>query len=455
MDGASLQTTGDSPRRAIVAMAGLIAAAMLGYLGWRMVRGPAISWATAGCGLGASALLLAGAARCPEPWLRTRIVRGGLLLLIGLLAGELALRWTMPLFGINLMAVPRHGFRYDRCLAWSRETHHEPLAGCRSVTPARPADGIPAIPLAYNSLGLRGPELGAKRLPRVLLLGDSFMEADELPLEQTAAAVLNRTAGDRFEALQHGAASWSPVTELAWFKRTGDRLGIDEVYLLVGENDFLPASVYPQSDERYRRLYAFDAEGIPLGIPSFDRPASGPMRWLVRSRVLSLALVPAGLVQVTRAGETASGRAEAHLRLRLPPERWDAPLKASTADTLASIGAFDRFARSRGVRFSVMYVPLGIDIDAREHTHGREELGLREGTFFEQSGLEQWLSRTLARSGIRFIGLTEPLRSAKASTDPDGSNVLYFAHDGHWTAAAHEVLAGVVARVVAEPVRSD
>jgi len=64
--------------------------------------------------------------------------------------------------------------------------------------------------------------------------------------------------------------------------------------------------------------------------------------------------------------------------------------------------------------------------------------GLRRRLHQRTLGL---IDRMLARLGIEHVDLTKALREAAAGSDER----LYFAHDGHWTAAGHAVAARAVA----------
>ncbi len=326
--------------------------------------------------------------------------------------------------------MPRHGSPYYKCIVWDKYTHHGTKPSCSITAPPRNEDGIPQLRIEYNSLGLRGPEIGSKRVPRVLLLGDSFVEADEMVFEETMGQVLSRLTS-QYEFLQQGVSSWSPLTEFAWLRVYGRGLGIDQVYLFVDDNDFFSSMGYAQSDQAYRE-------------------------WLTRSRVV--ALISSVFKRPPRAGDDKEVEVPASLKpfvkssslsrevwerlmLRQDPTLWDDLLMTGAQSTVRSIFEFARYAAKKGIGLTVVYIPLGIDIDSNETTGGRQGLQLVDGTYFSESGLERWLMQILRSKRIAFINLREPLEQAKRSLVSDGSNVLYFQFDGHFTPAAHKVVA--------------
>lgn len=67
------------------------------------------------------------------------------------------------------------------CKQVDKYTHHSPIPLCediRGLSERDKEDGIPLVSIKFNSRGMRGPEIGMKKSPRVLILGDSFIHAD-------------------------------------------------------------------------------------------------------------------------------------------------------------------------------------------------------------------------------------------------------------------------------------
>lgn len=354
--------------------------------------------------------------------------------MLSILFTTAALEAGLRVLGIR-PGIPQDGTLLMTCTIWDRRVHHRPQPNCSALMPARPDDGIPEVRVEYNSLGLRGPELGPKRKPRVLLLGDSIVQADELPLQKTMGSLLSGMMPG-IEVLQAGTSSWAPFTESAWMQAYGQSMDVDRVYLFVLENDFVPASAYSLSDQAYRQwasqarvaaLLAAAQRRVRQPAPSGDEivPVPAPLRhYLTKDR-------------------TSREIAE-RLLLRLDPAQWDPDLRDAAESTVQSILDLARFAAGRGMRFAVVFVPLGIDVDARESTGGRAHFGLREGRYFQDAGLEHWLRARLQEEGIEMLSLTGPLRAVKRATDPASSDVLFFKFDGHLTAEGHRVAARVL-----------
>ncbi len=107
-------------------------------------------------------------------------------------------------------------------------------------------------PVKINTLGIRGPERTLAKPPgarRLLVLGDSFVIALEIPYEKTATALLEaRAAAARaapIEAIALGMTSYGQAQEWLWLQETGVALQPDVVLLVVHlgndvEDNYMP-----------------------------------------------------------------------------------------------------------------------------------------------------------------------------------------------------------------------
>ena len=381
-------------------------------------------------------------------------------LLIGFLLAEAGLQFIAPHFDWYVVPKPMDGLVKQGCQYWSKYTHHQTVPNCTTVIPPSVLDGIEEISLEYNADGLRGPVIDQdpKQHPRLLLLGDSFLQAEGVPYEKTMGVLLNQLMGERLDVLQHGVSSWSPVTQLAWLTRYGERLDVDHVYLFVVDNDFFSASAFENSDEAYRLLYSFADDGTPLVMETLRAPPLLPL-WLFRSKVVSLMLAPFGFTQIrspsvvpekVNVPESLNPIVHAsslrrvvveRLMIRLDPALWDASLRKGAAATLKSLRTFTRYLAHRDISLVVVYLPLGLDIDAHESMIARERMQLVEGIYFGDVGLDRWLREQLTLEGIAFLSLTQTLRETKVSLAPNGRNILYYSSDGHLNKTGHRAVA--------------
>jgi hypothetical protein len=125
----------------------------------------------------------------------------------------------------------------------------------------------------------------------------------------------------------------------------------------------------------------------------------------------------------------------------MPVDQWDGDLRGAVDDTLQSILKFNAHCRANNIGFSVVYTPLGVDLDPNESKKGKEKLGLKPGTVFVSSGIETYLAKRLADEKIEFLNLKPVLIAAKKRNCPACEDYLYYSNDGHWTENAHRAIA--------------
>lgn len=107
-----------------------------------------------------------------------------------------------------------------------------------------------AIHLRTNPSGFRGPDIGAKRVTRLLFLGDSITFADYLPEDMTFVRMIAGLAADDgldWETINAGVGAIDTRTELSILLEQGLAARPDIVVLGHYLNDFLPSpAILPQ-----------------------------------------------------------------------------------------------------------------------------------------------------------------------------------------------------------------
>lgn len=152
-----------------------------------------------------------------------------ILILLGilpaLLGAELMARWLGPPFekGGNIGQI----MECDRELGWRGIPHGETTNQSDET-----------YHLAWNSLGMHDGEHEfekEKDVFRVLMLGDSFVQAVDVPEDKTSHQqlenILNERVPDniRVEVIAGGILSWGPSQALMFFRTTGKRFKPDLV----------------------------------------------------------------------------------------------------------------------------------------------------------------------------------------------------------------------------------
>jgi hypothetical protein len=381
----------------------------------------------------------------------------------------------------------------------ARETDSRELArrfnnltppGSVFVNQPGPLDEFPPALIEINSAGTRGPEI-AKGAVDLLLLGDSFVEARQLPWEQTIGprlqAVLSRLSpGARVVA--HGMRGWSPLLEWNWYLKVGRRFQPRVVLLFFFWNDLWSAGAEAQT---FRAV--LDARGRP---DHFDAQVDPAWLWYKPLRLVRVAdeLVrlasAAGVKRLVRAGSVggsagtaASKQASAEERGRqlapeppLTPDQleailqrpldqldpslrhtagasfwpglrpldlWSAEQRAAASSTERELAAFAGDVAADGGRLVIVYVPNPLQVGAAECSVGRFADRVAAGVVLPpDSGVQAWLRDVTARHGIEFLDPSGEMRQAAAA----GGSAFYLRADCHWSPAGHQFMADWLAR---------
>ena len=333
-------------------------------------------------------------------------------------------------FGDELLETPSAAVRP------SSLTHHDYLPGAVFTTEPYAGDSFLPAENRINSFGIRGPETSAKTACRILLVGDSFVQADETSFDDTFGQLLSRHFGDRAEFIAHGMVSWAPTTEFSWIHHKGLSLSPDEIVLFLCINDFFRATVFHQADQVYRQQAVYEGS-VPVG---YRLPQPGRLRSAL-ARVATLRLLYRGLRrarsqlvaddpgQLTIPHET--------ILLSHPASTWPPDLRRTVDETLQVVADLGAYLQQRNVEFKVLLVPLGFAWPD-EIRAGKQlpPYGWKADFSVAQDGLETHVREALQNCGIAWIDL----RAAFGRTKQEESNLLFNEVDGHWNTRGHRVV---------------
>ncbi len=334
-----------------------------------------------------------------------RALFGGACVGLGVLAaaglGELALRRMALNFGrVSMLSHPI--------------LHHAHQPGITEVF-SDPAGEIRPHPVRFDGEGrICGPATGSARAAparphRVAFLGDSFVEAAQVPFEASFAGLLARASDPVAEVRNYGVASYSPVLHRLQWIHSIEAWRPTHVLLMLYDNDFADDAMYAAGALRGR-------DGDITAVPGTGR------NWATR---MGRASYLARFLRSTwlrwrwnRRTERNGGRADG-----IRP-----PIPGSMPDLTAS-QLLDLAARVRGVgaAFVLATVPLPRGDHERLRAEGRPSLSDLCGAW----------ART---NGIAFVDLQEPFNRAAAAGED-----LFFRTDIHFTERGHRVVADTIA----------
>lgn len=177
----------------------------------------------------------------------------GAALLVTLLLCELLLRllgirypvyvWTDPVRGIAHIPGARGGPRLDNGQYW----------------------------IEINRDGMRGPDVPLAHAPgtfRIALLGDSFIEAFEVPFDSTVGEVMARRLsalrGSPVEVLNFGVGGYGTTQELLTLRNQVWKYAPDLVVLAVTTGNDVTDNYQPLSQGAYRPYYVYQGERLVL-----------------------------------------------------------------------------------------------------------------------------------------------------------------------------------------------
>lgn len=310
------------------------------------------------------------------------------------------------------------------------------------------------VPIQINSHGLRDVEHEYAKpagVYRILILGDSFIEAMHVPLEDTVGRQLERELGQmgrRVEVVSAGVSGYGTAGAVLFFEREGVRYQPDLVLLA-----FYPGNDVGNNSEviedTLRPVYA--ADGTLLSIAGAGAAQGGTSAgWLSRSaayryvRRLVLTRQPALAEFLSRAGLL---RSEA---IRRPPQQAGIPVAYGVyAETLSPDweSAWQRteglLARLQGAVRSAGAELVIVILTTRERIYPDtwEQILQRYPAMQSRRWVLDAPQRRLlawcAAAGVDCLSLEETFRRASQA----GAGPLHFMHDGHWTAAGHRLAA--------------
>ena len=300
--------------------------------------------------------------------------------------------------------------------------------------------------IEINALGQRDRPRQRARLagvPRVLVLGDSFVEALQVDLAETFAARLERDLG--IEVLNAGVSGYSTDNELRAFLARGRRYAPDGLLLVlqVG-NDVL---------ENGTRLSARHPRGLPpkpwlrargaardlatcLAVHrAAARMADGIPLWLWRrSRIVRFAF--------TDGAPTVLGAVCASALDAPPLDLLDAyaePRSVAWREAWGMTETLVRRLRARveasGARFAIAVAPASFELARPVVPPGRT---------LDWDYPHRRLAALFAREGITWTSLLPALRAHHRATGRTGSYGL----DGHWDPEGHAIVAAALRPLV-------
>ncbi len=308
--------------------------------------------------------------------------------------------------------------------------------------------------IEINALGFHDREHAFERSGdglRLLIAGDSFSEAAQLPIDQVWWSLAGEWVADELgrpvEVINCGMAGVGTATEWATYRALGRRYEADVVLLPIYlENDVVDNSHALQGGPEHGLFYELvDGELREMGLP----PTSGrgdSLAW----RASHLARFVGRLLYVRaeaakRIQDGGGYPRDLQIYLERPPPAWQDAWEL----TGALVEALAEDVTADGAILVATLIP-GKLLVHEEHWDALLDA-------YPAMGEERWdtagpgrsMAAILDRANVPYLDLLPVLREA-ATAEP-----LYYEADIHWTAEGNRVAGVATAGLIAEAVSDD
>lgn len=394
-----------------------------------------------------------------------------LFLFSGILIAEFFLLFFSPIFPLPTDSlINKSG---DTVYKMSKEFHHDYRPSQEFIRYPTNLDEFKPVHNKINSLGIRGEEISTKKSTRILLLGDSFIEAEEVDEKLTLGRHLKQKLGGEFDVIQKGSSSWSPLLELNWLLKLGFSLEPDHIVLFLVPNDFW-GSQYPRSDLSYNKTATFNKQGDPL---AFDVKRTNDRSLLERqfNKLQSYKLAKNAYVSFMGLNEKFNFRSTPDfaqftqkeldellavhnneirkiLDQRFPDynpvknqvvesiclarrnELWDDETKSNVELSMKFLQRIKSHCSERNIKLSILLVPFGWNIDLKETKLARRHFHM-ENAVLPLGGIETEIKEFCSANEVEYHNLVSFFQNLNSQ------KLLYYRSDPHWGPHGHKAVA--------------
>lgn len=277
---------------------------------------------------------------------------------------------------------------------------------------------------------------------RVLVLGDSFIEALQVPYEQAFPSLLEaglaRALHQPVEVISGAVSGWGTEDQLDYFERYGRDFSPDLVVVAFTlHNDV--------NDNLHLKFHSGDRDRL-RPIARAQTPTAS--FWLARAKGFIASLSEAYMLALKARRRSDHGAAsqvlEDHVTALLT-RGMDERVRLGWKWTYRLLDALDRSVRESGARLAIVAIPLSLQLsepDADQLLRGAGFDPSRTWLEQPQHRLQDWSTR----ANVPLIDLLSAFRQRHA----ERGSALYISGDGHWDAEGHALAAAVASEGLIE-----
>ncbi|MCC6174689.1 MAG: SGNH/GDSL hydrolase family protein [Chloroflexi bacterium] len=298
--------------------------------------------------------------------------------------------------------------------------------------------------VSINARGLRDHDIDPAKPPggfRVLMLGDSFVEGAQVPLDATVAKrledSLRASLPGSVDVVNAGNAGFGTGQELLFLQHEGVGYRPDVVVLVYFIDNDLPDNGYAVArardlDTSRRPFFVPDGHGGLELRPGLEPPPDrlAGLKTTLRQSFTYNLFENFLLWNEARAQEQAQIGKNRPTYLVDPPDEWD---EAWWVTERLLVQARDT-SQEAGADFLLVLAPSYFQVDERAW-RWLVEADTRNRRY-DQQAPNRRLAQIAARDGLRILDLLPAIRAATAA----GAH-LYYPADGHWTTEGHALAA--------------
>jgi len=301
------------------------------------------------------------------------------------------------------------------------------------------------VTVSYNSAGMRDREhtvVKPEGVFRVLVLGDSFMEAHQVPFEASFPSLVERELGEktgkRVEVVNASVSGWGTDHELKYLTSYGMEWKPDLIVVVMTlHNDI--------SDNLEQRFHTI-RNGALVDQPP---PTESFLRYPILQVKAFLATKSHAWVLLRRARREPEVRVEAsqlrsHVVELLTPAADEQIVKGLDLTTRL-LARMQALASSEGSRVVVVLLPLAVQVSNDRFVEFARSMR-KSPRDFQIDKPQRMMTNVGDHLGLAMIDLLPGFQEGTAH----GNGPFYLEHDGHWNARGHKLAADLVADALIE-----
>ena len=324
-----------------------------------------------------------------------------------------------------------------------RTLHHVMLPNKTSVI-RNPLDYYSTVKI--NNISCRGEDVSEDKpdeTVRILMLGDSFTMGigvnDKETFSELLESMLNESGGKKYEVINCGVNSYSPIIEYLQLKGNIDFIKPDIVILNFDMSDLTQEYSYyvdaRKNDEG--EVTAIDGHTFFSGGNNNKAFNKKLQDWIKKNMLIGANLleyihkhsVRYMLITFENVVLRASQKVMLHTLDGYDQEEFNKYFSLIKE----SLTKVKELCDTKGCEFILTTYPWGHQVNDWEWTPGRYQFVAKDAVISDRTIVE--LEKFTRDSNIKFVNTFPDFRNYK------GDKPLYYKHDIHWTKVGHEVMA--------------